>query len=43
MKVTRGALQNAASMASIFLTTEAVITDKPEEKKEAPGMPPMDY
>jgi len=43
LKVTRGALQNAASMASIFLTTEAVITDKPEEKKETSGMPPMDY
>jgi len=44
LKVTRGALQNAASMASIFLTTEAVITDKPEEKKEmGGGMPPMDY
>ncbi|MDP2934191.1 MAG: chaperonin GroEL [bacterium] len=44
LKVTRGALQNAASMASIFLTTEAVITDKPEEKKEmSGGMPPMDY
>jgi chaperonin GroEL len=44
MKVTRGALQNAASMASVFLTTEAVITDKPEEKKEmGGGMPPMDY
>jgi chaperonin GroEL len=44
LKVTRGALQNAASMASVFLTTEAVITDKPEEKKEmGGGMPPMDY
>jgi len=43
LKVTRGALQNAASMASIFLTTEVVITDKPEEKKEGAGMPPMDY
>jgi len=43
LKVTRSALQNAASMASVFLTTEAVITDKPEEKKEGVGMPPMDY
>ena len=41
-KVTRTALQNAASMASIFLTTEAVITDIPEEKKES-GVPPMEY
>ncbi len=43
LKVTRSALQNAASMASVFLTTEAVITDKPEEKKDSPAMPPMDY
>jgi len=43
LKVARSALQNAASMASVFLTTEAVITDKPEEKKENAGMPPMDY
>jgi len=42
VKVTRSALQNAASMASIFLTTEAVITDIPEEKKEG-GVPPMEY
>ncbi|MBU4284786.1 chaperonin GroEL [Patescibacteria group bacterium] len=42
VKVTRSALQNAASMASIFLTTEAIITDIPEEKKEG-GTPPMEY
>jgi len=36
-KVTRSALQNAASIAALFLTTEAVIADKPEEK--APAMP----
>jgi chaperonin GroEL len=42
VKVTRSALQNAASMASIFLTTEAIITDIPEEKKEG-GAPPMEY
>jgi chaperonin GroEL len=30
-KVTRSALQNAASIAALFLTTEAVIADKPEE------------
>jgi len=41
-KVVICALQNAASMASIFLTTEAVIAEKPEEKKDG-GMPPMDY
>jgi chaperonin GroEL len=42
LKVVKGALQNAASMASIFLTTEAGITEIPEEKKENP-MPPMEY
>ena len=38
-KVTRSALENAASIASMLLTTEAVVTDKPEPKS-APGMPP---
>jgi len=38
-KVTRCALQNAASVASLMLTTEVVIADIPEEKK-APQMPP---
>jgi chaperonin GroEL len=38
-KVTRSALQNAASIASLLLTTECAITDIPE-KKEAPAMPP---
>ncbi len=37
-KVTRSALQNAASIAALFLTTEAVIADKPE-KEGAPSMP----
>jgi chaperonin GroEL len=36
-KVTRSALQNAASIAGLFLTTEAVVADKPE--KAAPAMP----
>jgi len=36
-KVTRSALQNAASIAALFLTTEAVIADKPEDR--APAMP----
>jgi chaperonin GroEL len=36
-KVTRSALQNAASIAALFLTTEAVVADKPE--KETPAMP----
>lgn len=47
VKVTRSALQNAASVAMMVLTTEGLITDIPEEKKE-PMMPPggmggMDY
>ncbi|HMS87026.1 MAG TPA: chaperonin GroEL [Acidimicrobiales bacterium] len=37
-KVTRSALQNAASIAALFLTTEAVVADKPEEKGGG-GMP----
>ncbi|CAO5172469.1 hypothetical protein FAIPA1_340001 [Frankia sp. AiPs1] len=37
-KVTRSALQNAASIAGLFLTTEAVIADKPE-KNPAPAVP----
>lgn len=40
-KVTRSALQHAASVAAMFLTTEAVIADKPEEKKAGAGMPDM--
>jgi len=46
-KVARTALQNAASVASMILTTECLITDIPEEEKPAPapagggGMPPM--
>ncbi|MCH7541780.1 chaperonin GroEL [Patescibacteria group bacterium] len=43
VKVTRSALQNAASVALMVLTTEALITDKPEEKNPpagGPGMPP---
>ena len=40
-KVTRSALQNAASIAALFLTTEVVIVDKPEAA--APAMPDMDY
>jgi chaperonin GroEL len=36
-KVTRSALQNAASIAGLFLTTEAVIADKPEKEKIPAG------
>ncbi|MEU7552338.1 chaperonin GroEL [Streptomyces sp. NPDC044571] len=45
-KVTRSALQNAASIAALFLTTEAVIADKPEKATAAPGGMPggdMDF
>ena len=43
-KVTRSALQNAASIAALFLTTECVIVDKPEEKATAmPGGGMEDY
>jgi chaperonin GroEL len=39
LKVTRSALQNAASIAGMFLTTDTLITDAPEEQG-APAMPP---
>jgi len=38
-KVVRCALQNAASVAGLLLTTEAMIADKPEKKKAGGGMP----
>lgn len=38
-KVTRSALQNAASIGGMILTTECLVTDKPEEKKDMPAMP----
>ena len=38
-KVERSALQNAASIAAMVLTTEALVADKPEEKPAAPPMP----
>jgi chaperonin GroEL len=38
-KVVRSALQNAASIASLLLTTEAMVSEIPEEKKEAPAAP----
>ena len=38
-KVTRSALQNAASIAALFLTTEAVVADKPEKTPAAPAAP----
>ena len=39
-KVVRFALQNAASVASLLLTTEATVAEKPEEKEQMPAMPP---
>lgn len=39
-KVTRSAVQNAASVAAMVLTTEALVTDIPEKKEATPGMPP---
>jgi len=38
-KVVRFALQNAASIAALLLTTEALITEKPEEKEKTPPAP----
>jgi len=38
-KVTRNALQNAASIAGLMITTEAIVTDIPEQEKAAPPMP----
>lgn len=46
VKVTRSALQNAASVAMMVLTTEGLVTDIPEPKKDLPPMPPgggLDY
>ena len=39
-KVTRYALQNAASVAALLLTTEAIVAEKPKEEKAMPPMPP---
>jgi chaperonin GroEL len=39
VKVTRSALQNAASVAGLVLTTEVIITDMPEETKAPAGAP----
>jgi chaperonin GroEL len=45
VKVVRGALENASSIASMILTTDVLVTDIPEKEKPAPAMPPggMDY
>ncbi len=39
-KVARTAIQNASSVASLLLTTEAMIAEKPKEKAAMPMMPP---
>jgi chaperonin GroEL len=39
-KVTRSALQNASSIAALLLTTECIITEKPEKEEKMPPMPP---
>ncbi|MCX5703181.1 MAG: chaperonin GroEL, partial [Candidatus Omnitrophica bacterium] len=39
-KVVRSALQNASSIASLMLTTEAIITDRPDKEEKMSGMPP---
>ena len=43
VKVTRSALQNAASVASMVLTTESMITEIPAKEAAGPPMPPMEY
>src|SRR5206468_12584334 len=40
-KVGRVALENAASIAAMLLTTECVLADEPEDEKSGAGMPPM--
>ncbi|MFQ6332855.1 chaperonin GroEL [Methylophilus sp. 3sh_L] len=42
-KVTRTALQNAASIAGLILTTDATVAELPKEDKKTPAMPEMDY
>ena len=39
VKVVRTALQNASSIASLLLTTEALVSEIPEDKKDAPARP----
>ncbi|AKR42798.1 chaperonin GroEL [Methylophilus sp. TWE2] len=42
-KVTRTALQNAASIAGLILTTDATVAELPKDEKKAPAMPEMEY
>ncbi len=43
VKVSRSALQNAASVAGLMLTTEAIVSELPEKKAAAPHSPEMEY
>ena len=42
-KVTRAAVENGASVATMLLTTESMVTDIPDKTPATPPMPPMDY
>jgi chaperonin GroEL len=42
-KVTRSALENAASIAGLMVTTECLVTELPEKEKPAAPAPPEDY
>ena len=42
-KVVRTALQDAASVASLLITTEALVADKPKKAEVTPPTPPMDF
>ena len=42
-KVTRAAVENGASVATMILTTESLVSDIPDKSPAAPAMPPMDY
>jgi chaperonin GroEL len=42
-KVVRTALQDAASVAGLLITTEAMVAEKPKKAASAPAMPAMDY
>jgi chaperonin GroEL len=42
-KVARVALENAASVAGLLITTEATVVEKPEKEKQSSATPPMDY
>ena len=43
VKVTRTALENAASVATLLLTTEALVAEKPKKEEKAPATPPPEF